>query len=306
MTIKDIFLKYFSKIDSLDLELLIAYAIKKPREFVLAHPEYKIPSLKIVRRGGLKFKIARRMRGEPLAYILGGKEFYGLDFKVNKNTLIPRPETELLVELAIQELRITNNELSKIKNTKYQLPTTVVDVGTGSGNIIISLAKLLESRIMNQELRFFGTDISAQALIIAKQNAKTHKVDKKIKFLKGSLLEPILKTKNYKLKTTNYIILANLPYLDTAWKNLLKSSDTKGLKYEPPSALYAGKDGLDAYRKLATQIKSLVANYGLPTTVLCEIGHLQKRGMEKIFSFADKIEFQKDLAGKWRVCIINA
>ena len=98
-SVKEIIKKYFKRIDILDLELLIASTIKKPREFVLTHPEYKLSVAQIAR---LASQIKRRAKGEPLAYILGEKEFYGINFKVNKNVLVPRPETEMMVEEGIK------------------------------------------------------------------------------------------------------------------------------------------------------------------------------------------------------------
>lgn len=262
--------KYAGKIDFLDLDLLIASTIGKPREFVLAHPEYKLTRNQEL---SIKNNANRRAKGEPLAYILDHKEFFGLNFKVDKHVLIPRPETEMIVE-----------EVLKLKPRNK----TIIDIGTGSGNIIITLAK--NTKLKN---KFIGIDISDKALHIAKQNAKKHKINKKIKFLKGNLLEPALE----KNKLHDAIIVANLPYLDLGWKNLLKSSDTKGLKYEPHIALYAGKDGLETYRKLARQLKSQKNSIYL----FCEIGHIQKKPIQKIFSFAKKVEFLKDLAGKWRI-----
>ena len=122
MTIRDILTKYRKDIDMLDAELIIAHFLGKNREFILAHPEYEIPKFKIK---NLKLKISHRLRGEPLAYILGEKEFYGLKFKVNKNVLIPRPETETLVDLALKGIK-------KLPVTDYRLPVTIADIGTGS------------------------------------------------------------------------------------------------------------------------------------------------------------------------------
>lgn len=286
-TIEKILKEYRGKLDHLDIELIIANSLAKTREFVLTHPEHKPTGAQIAKINSFAH---RRGKHEPLAYILGYKEFYGLNFKVTTNTLIPRPETELLVEEAIQEVRSKQKELR------------IIDIGTGSGCIIISIAK----EFKNISAEFYGIDISRNALQVAKKNSKTHNVEKKITFLKGNLLEPIIKTG--KLSVANcqpLIILANLPYLDSEWKNLLKSTDTKGLKFEPSIALYAGKDGLDAYRKLSEQIIKLKERTKIPMTIFCEIGHTQKKEMEKIFSFADKISFKKDLSGKWRVCKIE-
>ena len=178
LTIKNLQQKYFSKISPSDLEILISSAIKKPKEFILTHPEYELDKFKIK---NLKLKIARRAKGEPIAYITGHKEFYGLDFKINRNVLIPRPETEALPELVISNLKSAIRKNKKI---------VIADIGTGSGNIIISIAKWLKkSKLPIANYRLLASDISPKALRLARQNAKKHKVDKKIKFLQGDLLK---------------------------------------------------------------------------------------------------------------------
>lgn len=288
MKILDIKRKYHNKLDLLDLELLIANAIKKPREFVLAHPEYKLTKNQELKTKNLIF---RRIKGEPLAYILRHKEFFGLDFKVNKNTLVPRPETELLVEEALDLLRSMLR--SKVRNI------VVADVGTGSGNIIISVAKAIKN------FKFFGTDISGRTLKIAGYNAKKHGVDKKIKFLKGNLLEPFTQDTKYKIQDTNLIILANLPYLSPA---IYKSTMADVKKYEPKTALLSDNHGLAHYKKLLKQIKLLVTSYGLLVTIVLEISPEQKPRLAKIIKKyfpSAKIEFKKDLARKWRACIVK-
>lgn len=282
LSILDFQKKYYKKIDNLDLDLLIAAAIKKSREFILTHPEYKLSKSQSSK---LKTQILRRIKHEPIAYILGQKEFYGLEFKVDKNTLIPRPETELIIEKVLK-LQPKNK--------------IIIDIGTGSGNIIISLAKNLKGKN-----NFFATDISSKALAIAQQNSRFHKVSNKIKFLHGSLLEPIEKKCFMSHVPRSIIIVTNLPYLNLGWKNLLKSSKTKGLKFEPHIALYAGNDGLDAYRQFANKLKLLYQQIPSDITILCEIGHLQTKGMQKIFSFAKNIKFSKDLSGKFRVAQIK-
>lgn len=292
-TISDSRKQYFQTIDSLDLELLIAHIIKKPREFVLAHPEYKLTRNQKLR---IKNYAKRRLNNEPLAYIVGHKEFFGLDFKINKNTLIPRPETELLVELAIQELRTKNQKLG------------IIDVGTGSGCIIISIAMQLK----NQELRIknynlFATDISIDALKIAKQNAKKHNIEKKIKFLKGNLLEPILKTKYCSMlhAPCSMIIVANLPYLS---KKIYSETSNDIKNFEPKSALYSSREGLTHYEKLFEQIKSTATNCKLQITSYLEISPEQKPLLKKIILtyFPEaKIKFHKDLCGLYRICKIK-
>ena len=149
-TIETILSKYRSKIDNLSLELIIAHELKKSREFVFTYPEFQLTKKQEIK---CKQLIKRYFNNEPLSYIFEKKEFYKLNFKVTKNTLIPRPETELLVELVLQEI---SNIPSK--------PINVVDIGTGSGNIIISIAKNLNVKKIN----YFGIDISQKALNMAK------------------------------------------------------------------------------------------------------------------------------------------
>ncbi len=279
-------LEKHSSTPQLDAEILLSQAIKKPREFILTHPEKNLTKAQKEKYG--KF-IKRRQKHEPIAYILGKKEFYGLDFKVTKNTLVPRPETELLVERALDQILSSTSSTNK----------TIIDIGTGSGNIIISIVRSFEnnSNLKNIDFKFYGSDLSKKAIQVAKHNAKKNNVEKKINFLKSDLLEYFLKNNSAIKQFSNLIILANLPYLEENWKNSLKDKDAKGLKYEPDLALYSGEDGLDAYQKLSNQIKSLSSKNIL---LFCEIGPAQKPKMKKIFSFAKKIAFHKDLAGKWR------
>jgi release factor glutamine methyltransferase len=285
------------RIDKLDLDLIIAHVIKKPREFVLAHPEYELKKYQVE---SIKHKASQRQQKEPLAYILRHKEFYGLDFKVNKNTLIPRPETEILIDKAlktIQYISILNNNI------------TVLDVGTGSGNIIISLAHNVEREAQNAKhrkninLKFIGIDISKEALKIAKQNAKQYKLEKKIKFLHGNLLGPFIGNWKLEIGNSRIFILANLPYLS---KKIYDEAMPDVKKYEPKTALLSGKDGMNHYNKLLGQLKKLnVVSCKLSVVCFLEISPEQKtilNGMiRKIFP-ESHIEFYKDLAGKWRVC----
>ena len=295
ITITDIKKEYFGKIDALDLDLILVHILKKPREFVLAHPEFALTKNQKLKTTNF---LASRMRDEPLAYILGYKEFFGHPFLVSPATLIPRPETELMVEEALDKVR---SHQSSVIN--------VIDVGTGSGNIIISILKnlVIDSKFKIQNSKFFAIDISKEALKIAKKNAKINGVTEKIRFLQGSLLEPFIKT-GYKPKTTHQklIILANLPYLS---REVYNATLPNVKKYEPKSALYSPKEGLEHYEKLLQQVSNLkTKNYQLPTTLLLEISPEQKTKLPKIIKKylpKAKIEFKKDLSGKWRVCKIE-
>jgi release factor glutamine methyltransferase len=276
MRIEDIYKKYSAKIDHLDLELLIAAAIKKPREFVLAHPEHIFTKAQISR---LKFQIARRARHEPLAYILGHKEFFGLSFKVTKDVLIPRPETELLVEKVLQFRPVNKN---------------IIDIGTGCGNIIIALAKKLKYKN-----KLFAIDASEKSLSIAKRNAKFHGVYKKIKFLQGKFLDPLANE-----VLLDSIVIANLPYLSQKIYATV-SADIK--KYEPRSALLSRNNGLSHYKKLLEQInRSAFLDSGL--SVFIEFSPEQKKGLHSLAQKllpGSKISIHKDLSHRWRICQIT-
>ncbi len=292
-TIQDFFIKYSSEIDRMDLEILIAHALKKTREFVLTHPETRVArnqELKIARFAD------RKIKDEPSAYILNRKEFFGLDFKVNRNTLIPRPETEMLVEEAL-------NFIKALK--KHSIQTNIFDIGTGSGNIIISLVKSLEPKIINHKLSFWGIDISRRALQIAEQNAKKHRLNKKIKFLRGNLLDPAMKNENA-IRNSRLVILANLPYLS---EKIYASAPDTVKKYEPRLALHSPEEGLFYYKKLLRSIKKAKSFFSSPRVFCClEISPEQKplvKIMAKKIFFSARVSFKKDLAGMWRMAIIE-
>jgi len=184
--------------------------------------------------------INRRLTGEPSAYITGIKEFYGLEFSVNSSVLIPRPETELLIETA----------LSLVKKRGYG---TIVDVGTGSGCITVCLALNLP------KVKFYATDISDTALDIAAKNCRKHGVEDRVSFLKGDLLEPLPEPVD--------MVLANLPYV--------RREDVPGVNtfpFEPVSALDGGEEGLTWIRSLCHQLPGKLLNHG---SVLLETGEGQ-------------------------------
>lgn len=291
MTIQEIFISYRSKINTFDLELLLANSLAKTREFVLSHPEYELTSHQ---SSVISKLISRRIKGEPVAYLTGHKEFYGLDFVVNKHTLVPRPETELMVEKVLNESSIINHE-----------SCTIIDVGTGSGCVIISIAKNIPANYELSAINFFATDISKEALKVAKKNTSIHDLDKKIKFLHGNILDPFLKTLGTKkMLSKKLVITANLPYLS---EEIYNSAPIDVKNFEPKSALYSPEAGLQHYRKLLEQLKS--SAFVLQSSITCflEISPEQKQPIIKIIkSFFPKanIAFTKDLAGKWRICKI--
>ncbi len=181
---------------------------------------------------------------KPSQYIKGWVEFYKLKFKVNPDVLIPRPETELLVD---EVLRF----LSQLPTTNYQLlTTTILDLGTGAGNIATSIAKNLSLHPKGVNVKIIATDVSVSALRIAKQNAKLHGVEDKITFLKSNLLSGL--NCNFYPETCNLVIVTNLPYIPSARIPYLDSSVKD---FEPHVALDGGEDGFELYRKLFQQLK---------------------------------------------------
>lgn len=291
-TILQILQQAKQKIDPLDAELLIAHILNKPREWVLAHPEAKV--LKVCKVHKVIKSINQRANGEPLAYLTGHKEFFGLDFEVNKDVLIPRPDTEIMVECVIERLRT------------YDIGpmTTLIDVGTGSGCIPISILKNLPHNFSPYQgeregvcIKTIAVDISKQTLIIAKRNAKKHKV--KIKFLHGNLLSPILKS--YIIRhTSSLIITANLPYL-TAKQH--KSSPS--IQHEPKLALVAKNNGLALYEKLLKQIARLLTLRTLKTLwTFIEIDPSQTKSIKLLINNllpGAKTQVIKDLSGLDRI-----
>jgi len=287
----------------LDAEILLSHTLKKSREYLLTYPEKKLTKNQV---SSFNFQISRRAKGEPIAYITGHKQFHGLNFYVDKNVLIPRPETELMID---ETLKLVTH------NTKH---ITFIDVGTGSGCIIITLATLLKKTTNTQRsiynIQYLATDISKPALSIARKNAKLHNVYKQIKFLHGNLLKPILQKSQYLTPNTQYLILANLPYLTST-----QIKNSPSIQYEPKIALSAGPDGLKYYQQLFKQIKRLYKSVpNLCISVLCEIDHCQISKIKQLAkhellacrSFNKgrsqfKLQTKKDLAGLNRLTIIQ-
>lgn len=251
-----------SKINRLDAEIFLGEILNLSKTEIFVNCDFEITKSELVKFHEFE-KI--RLTGKSVASILGRKEFFGLEFLVDENVLIPRPETEILVE---EILKITTKNL--------------LEVGTGSGAIAISIKKNLP------DCNVWASDISSKALRIAKKNAK--KIGTNIKFVKSDLLEKI--SENFE------IIVANLPYIPKNSTKIQKSVT----EFEPQIALFGGNDGLDLIRKLLIQISKLSQK---PKFVLLEFGGIgQKILLEKFvheFFPNSKIEFRNDLAGISRV-----
>ena len=265
--------------------VLISHILNKPRTWVLAHPEL---TLTTEQQKQLSDSMEHLERGEPFPYVIGKWEFFGLEFDVTPDVLIPRPETELLVETAIAWLG--QNPEKKI----------IADIGTGSGAIAVSVAVHLP------DITILATDISDKALEVAKRNAQKFNVTDKIEFVECDLLPEKFAIANAQSAIVNRkspinMICANLPYIPT--KEL---HDLPIYNREPTLALDGGMDGLDQYRKLMSIAPGWLAPNGL---ILLEIEATQ--GLE-ILSLARKtfpdahISLHKDLAGKDRLLSIES
>lgn len=249
----------------LDAEVLLGAALGVSRAQLLARLHESLGRTERIAYRGL---ILRRARGEPVAYILGYKEFYGRRFEVDRRVLIPRPETELLVDRALDLLDGRTDPI-------------MADVGTGSGIIAVTLAA------ERPNLRVIATDESSGALDVARSNAERHDVADRITFLQGSLLDPV--------DTPVDLVAANLPYVGTEEADLLPSDV---VDYEPHEALFAGPDGLDLIRNLLAQVDpSRVQPDGV---LLLEIGY--GHSAEVVDRARDhfpeaRVEVHQDLAG---------
>ncbi|MBP9728248.1 MAG: peptide chain release factor N(5)-glutamine methyltransferase [Candidatus Moranbacteria bacterium] len=290
MTVLELQKKSLPAIAPEDFFLLLSHATQKERVFLLAHPEYELTrEEEAIARQSLD----RRQKHEPVAYITGEKEFYGRTFKVTRDTLIPRPETELLVECALKKIALLQDSLNEHPAKKV----IGVDVGTGSGNIILSVAQEAKRIFPQGQFTFFGLDISSGALAIAKENALRHHQEKEIIFLESNLLENFSLPKE---KGSHLLILANLPYLS---EKIYTESDPTVRCFEPKSALESGFDGLDHYRKLLQSLAS--ASKSLSScTLFLEISPEQKEliATEITTRFSGCIPtVHPDLAGRARI-----
>ncbi|MFA6491146.1 MAG: peptide chain release factor N(5)-glutamine methyltransferase [Candidatus Magasanikbacteria bacterium] len=276
-SIKELRSKFLQLLPSPESDSLLQLSCNKEKAFILAHPEYKLSIRELIIFFYYLFEIKH---GIPIAYLAGKKEFYGLNFKINKHTLIPRPDTELMVEEVLADVNSSQLQISD---------TTLIDVGTGSGCIPISVLKNLK-QFPKETL---AIDISNRALKVAKENAKQNGVS--IKFIHGNLLTPIL---NYSLNT-NIVLTANLPYL-----TIEQFINEPSIQHEPKSALVSSDNGLALYKKLMEQIKIL----NKTVTVFLEIDPNQTEKIKTIiialFPQA-KIKIKTDLAGRDRLVILK-
>jgi release factor glutamine methyltransferase len=255
-----------------EAELLLGHVLGMSKTQLYTEPERSLTSAETEHLWRL---VRRRLDHEPTAYILEHCEFYGIDFYIDCHTFIPRPETELLVEKAI--------ELGyRVSHPGKQI--TIAEVGTGCGAITISLALALP------QAKIYATDISVSALQVAEINCQRHRVDSRVEFLQGNLLEPLPQPVD--------MIVANLPYIkDCEFKDL----SPEIIDFEPMIALGGGQDGLDKIQQMLEQMPGKL-NYG--ACFLLEIGQGQGEMATSLISSyfpQASIELISDLGGIPRV-----
>lgn len=271
----------------LDAEVLLANVLGIDRAGLITHPEAPVGDGQVAR---FTEAVARRQAGEPVAYLRGVKEFLGLAFATDERALIPRPETESLVELA--EADVARRLLSEPRSGSAP-QIRVADVGTGSGVIGVSLAVQLRARGMLDEVDILAVDDDSAALDLAKENAVGHAVADRMRFAVADLLplsEPPFD-----------VIVANLPYVNTAAMAELPTP----VMFEPRHALDGGSDGLDVIRRLVAILPEVMTQRGL---AFLEIGSDQEAG---IAGLVDELPgrwscaVERDLAGLPRIARIE-
>jgi len=254
----------------LDTEILLSFCLGCDRLEFLKNPEIQLDQTQL---SAFKKLINRRLRWEPVAYIVGRKNFWTFSLEVNKDVLIPRPDTEVIVE-----------EILNIAKKTVSTRIKILDIGTGSGAIAIALAcEIPHASVM-------ATDISLTALDVARRNACSLGIQNQIDFRQGDLLEPV--------KGIFDIIASNPPYIGAQEYEKLP----KGVRaFEPREALLAGKSGLEFYEKLIYQAEGYLEKNGW---LLLEIGARQEKDVRRIMEtsgFYNNIEIRRDYAGLPRV-----
>ncbi|HXF52144.1 MAG TPA: peptide chain release factor N(5)-glutamine methyltransferase [Dehalococcoidia bacterium] len=262
----------------LEADILLRHALNLngDRAHLLAILHDPLPNVAAARFEAL---VARRLAREPTAYIVGHREFYGLELECGPEALIPRPETELLVDIALEWLRGREPPLDR---------PLVVDVGTGNGALAVALA------VHWPRARVLAVDTSAPALILARRNAARHAVADRVAFVRGDLLSP--------LRAKADLVVANLPYVSADdWTRLAPEIT----RYEPREALVGGPRGTETIERLLSEAPGHLAPRAL---LLCEIGDQQGQELRAaaVRAFPDAwVEIRQDLAGLDRVLYVE-
>lgn len=269
----------------IDAEVLLAHVLEIERLEIYLNFDSRVTEKDL---SAYKKLIERKVRREPVAFIVGYKEFMGLKFFLNKDVLIPRPETEILVEKVIEKVR----NIGKSKSYGYRRDNslTIVDLCTGSGNIAISLARNIAS------CKIYATDISKGAIQVARKNAKFHNVEGRVEFLLGDLFSPLEKL-NSNLVVD--FVVSNPPYVKSRDLVLLSPE----IKKEPLSALEGGNEGLNFYHRIIPEASKYLVDGGY---LIMEIGDYQGKAVMNLIKKEKQFyppQLVKDYAGLDRVIV---
>jgi release factor glutamine methyltransferase len=271
----------------LDAELLLGFALNVDRVGVLAHGEAPVPDGVAATFEGY---VARREAGEPVAYIRGFREFHGIAIATDPRALIPRPETEQLVDLAVAEVA---SRLTTAPRPAGVPALRVADVGTGTGAIAVAIVAALRKRHMDGHVSVTAADVSPDALDLARENAVGHGVADRMRFREGDLLEP---------GDVRYaVVCANLPYVATGDLAALAPD----LAFEPALALDGGADGLDVIRRLLERLADVLEPGGVALLEIgADQGALVARAVEQLLP-GWRCAVLPDLAGLARVARVE-
>lgn len=260
----------------IDAELLLGMVLRQSREGLYLNGD---GMLKTGERELYDQALWRRGQREPLAYITGEREFWSLDFIVSPHVLVPRPETECLVEVAVEHAR----------HFDANLPLKILDLGTGSGVVAVSLTmELGDSQV-------WATDVSVEALKVAEVNADRHRVRGKIRFLQGDLYQPFAVEPVF-----FHMVVSNPPYV---LRGEIENLSPEVRDWEPRCALDGGVDGLDLYRRIIEQGHCYLVDEGL---MVLEIGAFMGEEVSRLFARADRYSVAsvyRDYAGRDRVVV---
>ncbi len=297
MTIRDLIKQGYEFLEGaenavLNCEVVLANVLGVDKEYLISHSDQEIGGDSEFSEdlADLYMAYLKKVKaGEPVAYILKEKEFYGLSFFVDNRVLVPRPETEQLVETVLSFLEekygVKRSREFESDAEKFR----ILDVGTGSGNIAISLATNF------QNLEAVALDVSDDAIEVARVNVNQHGVEDRVELYQSDLLDVIEDGEKF------HVIVANLPYIGTKTNS---DVDENVEKHEPASALFAGEDGLDLYLKMFTQIQEKNVGYDL---IVGEFGSMQREDMEALLTdfFGQNWRIEKDLAGLDRMFVVE-
>jgi release factor glutamine methyltransferase len=280
---------------TLAAELLLLHVLGRDRTWLYAHPEEVISDENAQRYFGL---IARRASGEPTQHLTGKQEFWGLEFDVTPEVLIPRPETEHVVEVALDRLALRERRAGRPQKTTGE-GLFIADIGTGSGCIAIALAKELPGA------SFYATDISGAALAVAKRNAARHRVAERIRFVESGLFNVIADLPLVSRLPAGAghsallfdLIVSNPPYVG---RRESASLMREVREHEPEVALYGGEEGYELYAELIAQAASHLKSGGV---LVLELGHNSLPAVRPLLDASQwtNIQVSNDLAGIQRV-----